>query len=59
MLSCLGTVLQCDTRYVHCGSDVTDREEGRNHSTPGDQEAAEGEPVSRERDSPEAKGVGR
>ena len=71
MLSCLGTVLQCGTRHLRCESDVTDREEGRNHSKPGDQDAAEREPVSRERnspdgewvtryrDSPEAEGVGR
>ena len=59
MLSCLGTVLQCGTRHLRCGSDVTDREEGRNHCRPGDQEAAEGEPVSRERDSPEGEWVSR
>ena len=52
-------VLQCGTRHLRCGSDVTDREEGRNHCRPGDQEAAEGEPVSRERDSPEGEWVSR
>ena len=59
MLSCLGTVLHCGTRHLRCGSDVTDREEGRNHCRPGDHEAAKGTPVSRERDSPEGEWVSR
>ena len=31
MLSCLGTVLQYDTRHLRYGSDVRDREKGHNH----------------------------
>ena len=59
MLSCLGTVLQNGTRHLRCESDGTDREEGGNHCRPGDQETAEREPVSRERDSREGEWVSR
>ena len=42
MLSCLDTVLQCDTRHLRCGSDARKKRKGWNHCIVREEETESG-----------------